>query len=127
MTHSRITFILLSSCLLVACSVTSGKKAPWNSESSHAVSLYRDVTGIVQGVGSNPGGTTLFIQLNDIPAFVGPSGRPERISKMTLPFRVDSNGSAGLKVDDRITFDLEVDWDAATPGTVRNIRNSQSR
>jgi hypothetical protein len=127
MTQSRVMVILLSSCLLAACSVTSGKNAPRNSESGHAITIYRDVAGVVQGFGSQPGDTTLFIQLDDIPSFVGPSGRPERISKMTLPFRVNSNALAGLKVGDRITFDAEVDWDAATPGTARNIRNSQLR
>ena len=127
MTQSRLVVILLSSCLLAACSVTPGKNAHRNSESSHAIAIYRDVAGVVQGIRSQPGDTTLFIQLDDIPAFIGPSGRPEPISKMTLPFRVDSNESAGLKVGDRITFDAQVDWDAATPGTARNIRNSQLR
>jgi hypothetical protein len=127
MTQSRIMVIALFACLLAACSVAPGNNAPRNSESSHAIALYHDVAGVVQGVGSQPGDTTLFIQLDDIPAFVGPSGRPERVSKMTLPFRVDNNGATGLNVGDRIIFDAAVDWDTAIPGTVRNIRHSQLR
>jgi hypothetical protein len=127
MTQSRVLVILLFACLLAACSVAPGKNAPRNSDSSHSIALYRDIVGVVQGVGSQPGDTTLFIQLDDIPAFVGPSGRPERVSKMTLPFRVDSKGATRPKVGDRVIFDAEVDWDAATPGTVRNIRNSKLR
>jgi hypothetical protein len=87
---------------------------------------YQRASGIVRSVPA-PGEALMFIEVDDITGFKGPGGQSESISKMTLPFRVAGNNVTHVHVGDRIVFDVEVDWDAATPGRILDLRPAPAR
>ena len=115
----------------LAASVTAGcgDGAGTNARtpvSAPGVSSYSKVTGTVQSAPADSGGPTMFVEVDDIPGFVGPNGAATPMVAMTLPFRIDSGLASGLSVGTHIVFDLEIDWDAATPGRIVRILSRQA-
>src|SRR5262245_59137612 len=94
-----LVLILMFAGFATACSSSGSGSAP-QSESGQAVHQYKHVSGVVQGLPAGQTNATLFIQINEIPDFVGPDGRTQQVSRMTLPFHVEPSAASGLKVGD---------------------------
>ena len=112
-------------CLLVTVGL-SGCTASRNgggqrADLGRAVQQYKQVRATILGLPANQT-DTLVIQLGDIPGFVGPDGRTQPVSGMTLPFRIEASTSSPFNVGDAVEIDLEVDWDAVVPGRILSIR-----
>lgn len=123
---TRAWALVSALCAITACSSSSGPRASRAPESNRAVYNYRQASGTVRSVPA-ASETLMFIQVDDIPGFKGPGGQSESISKMTLPFRIARNNATPVHAGDRIVFDVEVDWDAATPGRILDLRPAPAR
>ena len=64
----------------------------------------------------------IWIHHEEIPTFVDINGEPKGMESMTMPFIPASELSlADLVVGDKVTFRLQVDWQATPPATVIRI------
>lgn len=107
--------VLLAILSLTAC-FFSGKEP--------AESIYRyEVRGrVARSIESGTTESTIWLQHEAIPDFVGITGEVEGMESMVMPFAVaDDLDLSSLEVGARVRFELTVDWSAAVPGRITRI------
>lgn len=110
--------VMLAVWASASCSTQTPSPASRAPETGGAVSVYRQATGVLASLPGATGDGIVFIHVDKIPEFTHPTGQVASLSPITLPFRFDGEVTSRLEVGKRITFDFEVDWDAALPGRI---------
>jgi Cu/Ag efflux protein CusF len=113
-------FVLL---LLFACSGGErdiSESSTQEKESGASLTRTFRVRGVIRQLPqADEAGTPLLVHHEAISDFVGLSGDVEPMAAMTMAFPIGSEVSLeGLAPGDKIVFDLEVDWSAATPAQI---------
>ena len=94
-----------------------------DSASQPAVVHSYDVRGVVRQL-PRPAApqSELWIHHESISGFVDINGEEKGMESMTMPFIPSPELSLeGIAVGDKVTFTLEIDWDATPPATITTI------
>jgi len=116
--HKLLPLLLLTAAGLVlfGCGREDSASAP-------AVVHSYDVRGVVRQLPRPEAPQPeLWIHHESIPGFVDINGEAKGMESMTMPF-IPAQGLSldGLAVGDKVSFTLEVDWDATPPASVTTI------
>lgn len=116
--HRLLPFFLLTMAGLALCGCGQDESASQPS----VVHTY-DVRGVVRQLPRPEAPQPeIWIHHEEISTFVDINGEPKGMESMTMPFIPASELSIeGLAVGDKITFRLEVDWQAMPPAQVTAI------